>query len=69
MSSIADNTSIGYLINEVDQFDWKKENFTAIRKSDYVMGYDPIRTFSHPFTSAEVFPSKIKMEVIKVKKE
>jgi hypothetical protein len=25
MSSIADNTSIGYLINEVDQFDWKKK--------------------------------------------
>jgi hypothetical protein len=51
MSSIADNTSIGYLINEVDQFDWKKKIYTAIRKSDYVMGYDPARTFSHPFTS------------------
>jgi hypothetical protein len=35
----------------------EKENFTAIRKSDYVMGYDPARTFSHPFT-AEAFPSK-----------
>jgi hypothetical protein len=37
-----------------------KKNFTAIRKSDYVMGYDPARTFSHPFTSAEAFPSKNK---------
>jgi hypothetical protein len=68
MSSIAGNTVSGSLIDEIGQFEWKKDSLTDRKKSDYVMRYDAVRTFSHPFSSAEAFPSKIKMEVIKVKK-